>query len=111
MDIIKASEFFRKEFSRRNGMKKNKGESFVKEISEMSREILSKDPEVNINYILSKNITDKGKIIIEGIRNPYEFSRFFRVNEDMVVILNRKDLKEEKNIFASGVEIIQKMLD
>jgi hypothetical protein len=105
LQLIKASEYFIESFK---GYSEDRNE-FIRLISQFSAEKLSEDPYVNINYIKEK-IYNK-PFVIEGIRNPIDFTNLFKFGKDKVIFLNYIDNKLSKSNFESGLDIILSIIN
>jgi len=102
MNHISASEYFRKKFNKEF----NDRNVFIKEITEFSKNELSKDPYLNIKYLKER----LDNCVIEGIRNPIDFSNLFNLKEDKVIFLNYKNNRLKKTNFENGLDIINNII-
>ena len=96
---ISASEYFRTSFN-----EKGSGKDFIESITEYSKKKLQKNYRVNIDYIGSVENS-----VVEGIRNPIDFSNLFNFNKDKVVFLEYENQECGKTAFENGIEIIKEI--
>lgn len=104
-NVIKASEYFRKSFKYTEDYFKDSNE-FIHAITEFSKKELQKNPYVNIDYI-KNNFSFLDKNVIEGIRNPIDFSSLFNASEDIVIILKKVGGNISSTDFEEGIDIIE----
>ena len=104
LQLIKASEYFRKSFK---GHSEDRNE-FIKLISQFSAEKLSEDPYVNVRYIQNK--MNSKPFVIEGVRNPIDFTSLFKFGRDKVIFLNYEENSLDKSNFESGLDVILSLL-
>ena len=63
----------------------------IEEMTKLSQELLLENPDHCVNHIIQKYpgvLDDPGLFVLEGLRNPRDFSRLIRPNKDMVFILS-----------------------
>lgn len=100
---IKGSEYFRKAFK---GDSDDRNE-FIKLITHFSKEELSKDPYVNIKYLKNKI---KDNSVIEGLRNPVDFSNLFNFGKDELIYLDYKNNPLIKTDLENGLDVIESLV-
>lgn len=80
-------------------------EEFTKEITAFSKIHLIMNPDICVNYITNNNDIN-ANLIIEGIRNPYDFCKLFNVRNDIVVIISNDNFTIMNN-FENGINVIR----
>lgn len=103
MNHIKGSEYFREAFK---GSSEDRND-FINLITLFSKKELSKDPYVNIKYLKKKIGTND---VIEGIRNPVDFSNLFKFGEDEVIYLDYKNNPLIKTDLEDGLDVIESLI-
>jgi len=76
-------------------------------VTNASREALSKDHLISVQAIRTEVLESKKAIkIIEGIRNPFDFTHLFDIKNDYVIFLFPCDVVASDS-FDGGVKVIQ----
>lgn len=84
---------------------------YVREISAYSVQLLSENPDLCADYIRRKYPIQDGGFVIEGLRNPLDFSRLFRPNVDVAIILYHKGTPFIHSFEHYGVRAIREVLE
>lgn len=105
LELIKASEYFRESFKSTSDDRNE----FIKLITQFSAEKLSEDPYVNVKYIQNK--MNSKPFVIEGVRNPIDFTSLFTFGKDKVIFLNYLDNPLEKSNIEEGLDVILSLLN
>lgn len=100
---VKASEYFRKTFT---GHSDDRNE-FTKMITEYSAHVLKENPYVNIDYLKDKL---QGNCVVEGVRNPIDFSNLFEFGKDKIIFLEYRNNPILKTDFENGLDIIESIM-
>ncbi len=100
---IKGSEYFRKTFK---GSSEDRNE-FIRLITLFSKEELSKDSYVNIKYLKNKI---QNNDVIEGLRNPVDFSNLFKFGEDELIYLDYKNNPLIRTDLEDGLDVIESLV-
>ena len=100
MNYVKASTYFRSTY-KSNESDRNK---FIQGITKYSQTELSKNYRVNIDFLSPLNNS-----VIEGIRNPIDFSNLFNFNKDIAIFLDTQN-ELLNTSFENGIDCIQSLL-
>ena len=103
MNHIKGSEYFRESFQEQY---EDRNE-FTYQITQFSKNELKKNPYVNINYLKDK----MNNAVVEGLRNPIDFTNLFKFGEDKVIYLDYQNNPLNKTDFEDGLNIIENLLN
>jgi len=107
MKTVKASEYFRIKFNDAKIPFKNR-DDFISKITKFSQQILKDDYNININYIKNQMSVS---CVIEGIRNPIDFTNIFNFNNDIVIKLNYTKNNLKITEFEDGIDIIGRVCE
>ncbi len=119
LPVIGASEWVRKEFifsestvsdEKTQETKQETKQNAINEITKYSQERLQENKDVCINYIRSHYDLSKD-CIIEGIRNPYDFTHLFSPESDYALFLKYKKEKYTPTLFEKGISVIDTYVD
>ncbi len=84
--------------------------SSVEEMTTYAKNILSVNPWYSINYI--KNKIDPEKIsIIDGVRNPFDFTHLFDYTKDIVIFLSRAGVGPSSSFEKTGILSIRSYIE
>jgi len=100
MNYVKASEYFRSTYH----SKESDRNKFIQGITTYSQKELSNNYRVNIDYLSPLHNS-----VIEGIRNPIDFSNLFDFNKDIAIFLNTQN-ELLSTSFENGIYCIQSIL-
>lgn len=83
------------------------------EITQASMERLQENPDVCVDFIVSKyDVVKRGGFVIEGIRNPRDFALLFRPERDLVMFLSFPTNTMQPTEFEKqGTAVIRSMVD
>lgn len=85
---------------------------FVDEITKFSIEELNKDLDQCIHFIKRTYCKDylEGTLVIDGIRNPRDFTNLFQPNRDKILFI-QKEGNDNWTKFESGIEVIKNYVE
>lgn len=103
---ISTGAFFREKYAQPDTFSRE----FVFNISAFSADYLSKKPDSHTDHI--KSLTNKMMrgCIIEGERNPVEFSKLYNPQWDMVLFLKRLDVPTYDTKIEKGIDVIKDII-
>ena len=61
---------------------------YLRDITNYSCSQLASNPNVCVDYIHAHHCVEEGFLVIEGLRNPRDFTLLFRPDEDLLILLN-----------------------
>lgn len=64
---------------------------YLQGITAYSCEALASNPDACVDFIRANHNVSEGFLVIEGLRNPRDFTLLFRPNEDLLILLNYPD--------------------
>lgn len=83
----------------------------VAELTAFSNSNLARNPRSCIDFIASKYNLDDGISIIDGIRNPFDFTNLFDYTKDVVIFLYRVGIYPKSSFEEKGILAIQKYVE
>jgi len=83
-----------------------KSRAYIDGVTAYALDKLREDPNICITYLASQGVMCGKGFLVDGIRNPRDFSRIFDTQNDVAVILNYKENPIAPTIFEQGVEVI-----
>jgi hypothetical protein len=107
--IAGASAWVRERFGKRVDEFPSR-DAFVQAITAFSLDALARDPDASLSYLREHNDLAK-PMIVEAMRNPYDFVPSFDYREDLVVFLDKEGNELTPTAFEGGLAIIKSYLD
>ncbi len=84
----------------------------IEELTSLSKEQLKENPMVCVNYINAEHYGyDPAISIIEGIRNPFDFTHLFDSRVDIAIFLSRAGVPPKSSFEGNGLEAIKSYVD
>lgn len=104
--LTSTGDYFREQY----GEEDTYSREFVFNISANSANCLGSSPSCHLDYLEDK-IQKAGKpFIIEGERNPFEFSQLYNPKQDMVFFLTRLDIPVYNTTIERGISVIEQQV-
>lgn len=85
--VVPGSEWIKKRYAPSMAAREDTA-TYIHEITQASREALTADPDACVEYIRAKHDVDAGGLVVDGLRNPRDFSRLYRPDVDLVLLLD-----------------------
>lgn len=103
--IISSSTWVRNSFRQKE--KEESQDDFNLKLTDFALNKLKKDAKIATNYINNELINcDKDLILVDSIRNPYDFISTFDQNNDHVIFLECLENKNKETKFEKGISVI-----
>jgi hypothetical protein len=103
LPAISTSNFFRGGYGREDTVSRD----YVFGLSEFSAVSLAKDPQCCERHLIDEIEGFNSACIVEGERNPVQFSNLYDPQKDMVFFLERKDMEPYDTTIEGGIGIIE----
>lgn len=81
-------------------------QTYIDEITALSLRCLAENPDACVNFIRAKYDVAEGGLVIEGLRNPRDFTMLYRPDVDVVIFLNHASVKSATLFEQGGVDAI-----
>lgn len=86
-------------------------DSTVTELTAYSNDKLSKNPRSCLNFMMSKYNLNNKISIIDGIRNPFDFTNLFYYPLDIVIFLSRNGIIPKSSFEKNGIKAIRSYIN
>lgn len=101
--VISTGDFFRDRYSKPDTLSRE----FVFALSQFSANLLSADPDCHKDQLEEEIKSGPGACVVEGERNPIEFSKLYDPKQDMVIFLDRLDVEKYDTVIERGIACIE----
>lgn len=103
LHMISTSDYFRKRYAQPD----TQSRKFVFDLSDFSAHCLAEDPDCNLDFLRKEIEKANQACVIEGERNPYEFSKLYEPDIDMVFFAERSDMETYDTTIEGSISIIE----
>lgn len=81
-------------------------QTYIDEITALSMQCLAENPDACVSFIRAKYDVAEGGLVIEGLRNPRDFTMLYRPDVDIVIFLNYTNVKAATLFERDGIDAI-----
>lgn len=104
--LISTASYFRAAYAQPDTYSR----SFVFNLSAFAANTLSADPDCHVRHLDALIRDANGPCVVEGERNPVEFSRLYDPHKDMVFLIDRLDVETYDTPIERGIKAIEQIV-